>query len=85
MVLHYPTAYYFYVHKDNQALADDIAAGLERAIADGSFDALFDRYYGEVVRHANLSNRRVFDLVNPLLPEDVPLHRKDYWLGMAAN
>ena len=80
VVLHYPTAYYFYVHKDNTKLASDIEAGLEMAIADGQFDRIFNRYYGDVLKFAKLHQRRIIELQNPLLPDDAPLSRKELWL-----
>ena len=81
LVIHYPAAYYFYVNKNNKRLAKDIQVGLERAIADGSFDKLFNRYFSERIKNLNLDNRRI---INIPLPEDVKLiaDRKEhplYW------
>jgi ABC-type amino acid transport substrate-binding protein len=70
LVIHYPAAYYFYVNKNNKQLANDIQIGLERAIADGSFDKIFSRYFSERIKHLNLDNRRVIQIS---LPEDVRL------------
>ena len=42
LMLHYPSPKYFFVHKDKKILADRIERGLKIAIADGSFDALFN-------------------------------------------
>jgi hypothetical protein len=42
LMLHYPNYVYFFVHKDNKALAQRLVAGLETAQRDGSFDALFN-------------------------------------------
>jgi len=40
LLLHYPAPFYFFVNKNNVALADRIERGLKIAIADGSFDEL---------------------------------------------
>ena len=85
IIIHYPTAYYFYVNRNNLELAQDIEYGLEQAIKDGSFDRLFDHYYGQVVNKIKRQNRRVFELKNPYLPKDVPLSRKSLWLTMKQN
>lgn len=41
LMLHYPSNYYFFVNKNNVALADRLDRGLKMAKADGSFDELF--------------------------------------------
>ena len=81
LVIHYPAAYYFYVNKNNKQLANDIRVGLERAIADGSFDKMFNRYFSERIKRLDLDNRRMIPIS---LPEDVKLiaDRKEhpsYW------
>jgi hypothetical protein len=79
VVLRYPTAVYFFVRKDNTRLAADITAGLEKMIADGSFEKLFQEYYGDMIRKSALKERRVLDLHNPLMPASLPLARKNLW------
>ncbi|WP_426210659.1 substrate-binding periplasmic protein [Massilia sp. TWP1-3-3] len=79
VVLHYPTAIYFFVRQGNTQLAADITDGLEKMIADGSFEKLFQRYYGATIRKAALKERRVFELKNPLMPKDMPIGRKALW------
>lgn len=80
LVLHYPTAYYFFVHRDNQQLADLINLGLNRAIADGSFEELFMAHYKEDVEKSKLSGRRVIKLENPLFKSgEEPLNRPELW------
>jgi len=79
ILLYYPTAVYFYVAKDNKALADALLCGLEQAQQDGKFDQLFQQYYGDLLQQLQLDKRRVFRLHNPLLPGDVPLERPELW------
>lgn len=42
LLLHYPNPYYFFVNKHNRALALRIEKGLKIALADRSFDQLFN-------------------------------------------
>lgn len=79
VILQYPTAFYYFVNKDNQQLAVDIENGLEKAIADGSFDALLQERYGKFFKKTDLSQRTVFPLHNPLLPAETPLDRPELW------
>lgn len=41
IMLHYPVPIYFFVNKNNVALANRIERGLRIAMQDGSFDELF--------------------------------------------
>lgn len=79
IVLRYPTAVYFFVRKGNTQLAADIREGLEKMITDGSFEKLFQQYYGDMVRRSSLKGRRVFELKNPLMPKGMPIERKNLW------
>lgn len=76
LVLRYPSASYFFVRKGNDKLAADVTAGLEKMIADGSFDKLFYEYYGDILKRSGLKDRRVIELRNPLLPDGIPAGRQ---------
>lgn len=65
LALYYPQPDYFVVRKGNIALAQRIQRGLERAIADGSYEALFQKEFADLLRHANLAQRRILRLQNP--------------------
>ena len=84
-LLHYPTAYFFYVNKMNKTLADDVAYGLEQSLKDGSFERLFMQYYGDIVNKTINENRIVYHLKNPFLPKKTPLNRKELWLNLTTN
>ena len=79
VVFRYPTAAYFFVNPRNTKLATEIRKGFERAIADGSFDVLFNAHFGDTLRALHLDKRRVIELENPILPGGVPVHRKNLW------
>ena len=79
LALHYPSAVYFFVNPKDVALAAHIERGLELAIADGSFERLFQSFNGEYIQRAQLGKRRILHLSNPLLPPQTPLQREELW------
>jgi hypothetical protein len=79
LVIHYPAAFYFFVSPWRPELAKLLSRGLEAAIADGSFDRTFQRFNGSHIQALHLSERRIIELPNPLLPESVPLGRSALW------
>jgi hypothetical protein len=83
IVLRYTTDAYFFVNRRNTRLAADVTRGLEAAIADGSFDRLFYRYFAPQLAAAGLERRRIIDLPNPLAPASLPLKRKELWFSLA--
>ena len=79
LALHYPTAMYFFVSKQRPELAAEIRKGLEIALRDGSFEALFQKNFGDVLKRSRLGERQVFELRNPLLPPETPLRDARLW------
>lgn len=79
LVLQYPAAYYFFVSKARPKHAAALESGLQTAIADGSFQQLFDDTFGEDLRRAKLAERTVIRINNPMLPPHTPLAHKELW------
>lgn len=79
LVIHYPWPYYFFFNKKDEALASRVEAGLRIMLRDGSFDAIFERYNAADIDRANLKNRRLIRLRNPLLPAATPLDDDSLW------
>jgi hypothetical protein len=77
LALHYAAPTYFFVNKNSVALARRIDQGLRAALHDGSFDRLFEQFHGEAIRRARLDKRLVFELNNPLVPNDAPLQQRE--------
>ena len=67
IMLYYPAPFYFFVNKDNAALASRIERGLKLAIADGSFDELLLSIPGFKRAHEEQKNahRKLFILEAP--------------------
>lgn len=84
LVLHYPSALYFFVNKKNHALADTLEACLTQSISDGSFDELFQGYYSEAIARSQLDKRTVIELRNPTLPEATPINNRNYWYATGS-
>ncbi|WP_218573270.1 ABC transporter substrate-binding protein [Pseudomonas sp. L-22-4S-12] len=84
IVLHYPSALYFFTSRARADLAADIGRGLEAMIADGSFERLFDAHHGASLRQARLDRRLVIELQNPDLPQLTPFSRRELWHQPAA-
>ncbi len=79
MALYYPTAMYYFVSGSNKTLANLIETGLNRAIEDGSFDALFESTYAPILESLGVNERKIFTLENPLLPIETPLTNSALW------
>lgn len=68
LVLKYPSAHYFFVNKNNSALASVIEKGFQALIANGDYQALFNQYFGASLKKLNLENRTVIHLKNASFP-----------------
>jgi ABC-type amino acid transport substrate-binding protein len=79
LAFYYPWPYYFFFNRNNAALAKRVEEGLRMMIKDGSFDALFQQHYGDSIKRANLSGRRLIRIANPLLPKATPLSDHSLW------
>ncbi len=74
LLLHYNNEFYFFVQKENAALASRIESGLKIALEDGSFDQLFNsipRYQWALDELKN-GARRVIDLSSPTSLYEMP-------------
>ncbi|MPQ59565.1 hypothetical protein [Duganella sp. FT27W] len=83
LLVHYPLPRYFFLRRDAQGrqLATRIEAGMETMIRDGSLGTLFQRYKGDLIRKAQLDQRRVIRLANPQLGPETPLARHELWFN----
>jgi len=79
ILLQYPAPVYYFVGRNSTTLAEDIHRGLEKIIANGHFNELFYRYNKAFIEQADLQNRTIIPLDNPLLPPQTPLGRKELW------
>lgn len=84
MLLYYPTAIYFFVNKENEALAQRIEKGMEALIDNGKFDQFFYNHPRVSLGLERLKNRRIIELKNPYLPVETPVNNPRYWISLSA-
>ncbi|GAB5379343.1 MAG: transporter substrate-binding domain-containing protein [Aliiglaciecola sp.] len=84
ILIRYKSAYVFYVAKSNTFLKHIIEKGLHQAQNDGSFDALFKQHFGAELASFSLDKRRVIELHNPLLPEEMLEIEESMWISPKA-
>lgn len=77
--LFFPYPVYFWVSRENPALARRIERGLTAALADGSFRKLFESYHASEIDMLARSKRQVIRLANPLLPPGTPEPDTRWW------
>jgi hypothetical protein len=77
IALSYPLDDYFWVHPRNARLAADIEAGCRRALADGSYAALFERFHLGAMRAMRMHERTVLHVVGYPVPPGTPLDQFD--------
>lgn len=82
LMLHYSTAMYFFVNKNNTELAKRLEAGFAIILNNGEFDTLFlsvarVKSALEILKQPNLN---IIELDNPLLPKATPLKKLNYWV-----
>lgn len=77
--LYFPFPIYFWVRKDQAALARTIEQGLQLSLADGSFRRLFESYHAKEIAGLKAEKRRVIRLDNPILPAGNPLPDTSWW------
>ncbi|MCU4674045.1 transporter substrate-binding domain-containing protein [Catenovulum sp. 2E275] len=81
ILIRYKAPFYFFVRKGNEQLRQYIEAGLEKMIADGTYEAMFfnDPQVKQALSQANVKNRVVIDLQNPNLTAQTPVNRQVFW------
>ncbi len=65
--LHYRVPFYFFVSKENRAMAERVERGLKLAMADGSYDKLLNGYpaFRRALAEIAARKRKVFELELP--------------------
>lgn len=79
LVLYIPSPTYLFVSPKYPRLAQRFEDGLELMVANGTLKAIFDNYFTHHIERADIKNRRIIVVDNPLLPELTPLERSELW------
>lgn len=87
VLLHYPFAMYYFVNKNNTALAERLQKGLERLAKSGELQAFLQGHpiARQVYPLSQFTRSTVFHLENPLLPAETPLQQSAYWLAIPVT
>jgi len=82
IIVAYRFPMYFFVGKDNAALAVRVEKGLLAALDDGSFLALLKKHpvTSKVFPLSRYKDTKVFWIENSHLSEQTPVAKKNYWL-----
>ncbi len=67
LTLYYPWPYFYYVNPNEKRIAERIEKGLTIMLKDGSLDELFNKYNKAIIEKANIKNRRIIRIENPLM------------------
>lgn len=84
IALYYPIDDYFHVSPRRPELARAIERGFERAMADGSYAALFKRHFEAAMRDARLEERSIIHVSGYPVPPGTPLEDFDV-LGLVRS
>jgi len=84
LLLYYPADIYFFVNKENEALAQRIEKGMEALIDNGKFDQFFYNHPRVSSGLERLKNRRIIELKNPFLPAETPVNNPRYWIDLST-
>lgn len=79
-VLFYPHLRYFFVTRYNRKLAERLEKGLQLALENGSFKALFDKHYRHIKPALEGFRPHIIRIENPYQPQLHPMVRTDWWL-----
>ncbi len=80
LAFYYPYPRFFFVNKHNAILAERIEFGLKKIRNNGLFQELFEHHHQNAIEQTKISQRRVFELDNPLLPAGIPKPDTSSWL-----
>ncbi len=83
--LYFPYPVYFWVNKNNVALAKRIELGLNRSLADGSFRKLFESYHAAEITAIKKEKRKVILLDNTILPAGNAKPDTSWWWPKSKN
>jgi len=65
LALYLPMVSYVYVSASAPNIAKRVNSGLQKLARTGELKNIFNKYYEEDVRKANLKNRRIIEIINP--------------------
>jgi len=74
-----PMYFWFSRTDEGRRLAARAEEGMRTMIADGTYDAIFDKYQRRKIERLRLKERRIFTITNPFVGPETPLADKKLW------
>jgi len=74
-----PMYFWFPRTREGRRLAARAEEGMRMMIADGTYDAIFDKYQRQKIMRLRLKERRIFRINNPNVGPETPLSDKRLW------
>jgi ABC-type amino acid transport substrate-binding protein len=74
-----PMYFWFPRTRDGRRLAARAEEGMRMMIADGTYDAIFDKHQRQKIMRLRLKERRIFRIDNPNVGPETPLSDKRLW------
>ena len=79
LAIYIPSITYVFVSKREPRIARRLQRGLELMSTNGDLERIFDTFYADSLRKAQLDKRKIFHIKNPDLPATVPLNVDHLW------
>jgi ABC-type amino acid transport substrate-binding protein len=81
LVLYYPMPMYFWFPRtaEGRRLAARAEEGMRMMLADGTYDAVFDKYQRHKIERLRLKERKIFRITNPNVGPETPFSDKRLW------
>ena len=81
LILYYPLPMYFWFPRtaEGRRLAARAEEGMRMMLADGTYDAIFDKYQRHKIERLRLKDRKIFRIANPNVGPETPFRDKRLW------
>ena len=81
LILYYPLPMYFWFPRTDEGrrLAARAEEGMRAMLADGTYDAIFDKYQRHKIERLRLKERTIFRIDNPFVGPETPFQDKRLW------
>jgi ABC-type amino acid transport substrate-binding protein len=81
LIVYYPLPMYFWFSRtaEGRRLAARAEEGMRMMIADGTYDAIFDKYQRRKIERLRLKERRIIRIDNPFVGPATPFADKRLW------
>lgn len=79
LALRVPMVSYAYVSPQEPRIANRLTLGLSKLTESGELKKIFNKYYAEDIKRANLKERKIIDIENLYFNKNPPLTSENFW------